>query len=67
MLADAICSCFPVHECPVCRFAQTFKLFKLLIRVYSWVIIPLWLMWDSYGHVANALRFQQASSKAKKN
>ena len=46
---------------------NTFLLFKSLIHVYSWVIIPLWLMWDSYGHIASALRFQQASSKTKKN
>ncbi|TCD70519.1 hypothetical protein EIP91_002864 [Steccherinum ochraceum] len=39
----------------------------LFFMNFLWVIIPLWLMWDSYGHIAGSLRFQQASSKAKKN
>ncbi|GBE84972.1 predicted protein [Sparassis crispa] len=32
-----------------------------------WVIIPLWLMVDSYGHIASSLRSAQASARAKKN
>jgi len=32
-----------------------------------WVFIPLWLMWDSYGHIANSLRAAQVSARAKKN
>ncbi|KAL4250621.1 EBP family protein [Abortiporus biennis] len=33
-----------------------------------WVVIPLWLMYDSYGHIASSLRFKQASDiKTKKN
>ncbi|KAH8104530.1 Emopamil-binding protein [Cristinia sonorae] len=39
----------------------------LFFMNFLWVIIPLWLMWDSYGHIAGALRFQQASKKVKKN
>ncbi|THH20551.1 hypothetical protein EW146_g853 [Bondarzewia mesenterica] len=30
-----------------------------------WVIIPLWLMYDSYGYIAGTLRQAQANSKAK--
>ncbi|KAI0354888.1 Emopamil-binding protein [Trametes cingulata] len=32
-----------------------------------WVIIPLWLMYDSYGHIAKSLRLFQASADGKKN
>lgn len=32
-----------------------------------WVVIPLWLMWDSYGHIAGSLRQAQTSARAKKN
>ncbi|KAH9480204.1 Emopamil-binding protein-like [Psilocybe cubensis] len=31
----------------------------------GWVIIPLWLMVDSYTHIAGALRSAQANSRAK--
>lgn len=34
---------------------------------HSWVVIPLWLMWDSYGHIAGSLRQAQASAQAKKD
>ena len=30
---------------------------------FSWVVIPLWLMYDSYGHIAGALRFAQKAQK----
>jgi hypothetical protein len=29
-----------------------------------WVFIPLWLMWDSYNHIASALRMQGARTKS---
>jgi len=32
-----------------------------------WVFVPLWLMWDSYGHIAGSLRQAQAIAQAKKN
>ncbi|KAH9891568.1 Emopamil-binding protein [Cubamyces lactineus] len=32
-----------------------------------WVFVPLWLMYDSYGHIAKSLRFAQAAADAKKN
>ncbi|KAI0365720.1 Emopamil-binding protein [Pilatotrama ljubarskyi] len=32
-----------------------------------WVFVPLWLMYDSYGHIAKSLRLYQASASAKKN
>ncbi|KAF8842185.1 Emopamil-binding protein [Paxillus ammoniavirescens] len=32
-----------------------------------WVVIPLWLMWDSYGHIAGSLRQAQTIARAKKN
>lgn len=31
-----------------------------------WVFIPLWLMFDSYTHIAGALRIAQGASKTKK-
>jgi len=31
-----------------------------------WVVIPLWLMYDSYGHIAGALRLAQKTSKVLK-
>lgn len=34
---------------------------------HSWVAIPLWLMWDSYGHIAGSLWQAQASAQAKKD
>jgi hypothetical protein len=38
-----------------------------LFSNFSWVVIPLWLMWDSYGHIAGSLRQAQTSARAKKN
>ncbi|CDO71431.1 hypothetical protein BN946_scf184909.g25 [Trametes cinnabarina] len=32
-----------------------------------WVFIPLWLMYDSYGHIASSLRLAQVAADAKKN
>ncbi|KAI0661962.1 Emopamil-binding protein [Cubamyces menziesii] len=32
-----------------------------------WVFVPLWLMYDSYGHIAKSLRFAQAAADAKKS
>ncbi|KAH9950655.1 Emopamil-binding protein [Amylocystis lapponica] len=32
-----------------------------------WVVIPLWLMVDSYGHIAKSLRLAQTASRAKRN
>lgn len=32
-----------------------------------WVFIPLWLMVDSYGHIASSLRAMQNADRAKKN
>jgi len=32
-----------------------------------WVGIPLWLMYDSYGHIARSLRSTQGSARAKRN
>ncbi|KAJ3477378.1 hypothetical protein NLI96_g10499 [Meripilus lineatus] len=32
-----------------------------------WVFIPIWLMYDSYNHIASSLRFQQAVLRTKKN
>ncbi|KAL5524449.1 hypothetical protein ACEPAF_9589 [Sanghuangporus sanghuang] len=31
-----------------------------------WVIIPLWLMYDSYNYIASSLRFSQTNAAAKK-
>ena len=34
----------------------------------SWVVIPLWLMADSYGHIAGSLRAVKAAKvKSKRN
>lgn len=32
----------------------------------SWVFIPLWLMVESYGHIARTLRFAQAAAEKTK-
>ncbi|OSD07261.1 Emopamil-binding protein [Trametes coccinea BRFM310] len=32
-----------------------------------WVFVPLWLMYDSYGHIASSLRLAQAAADTKKN
>jgi len=32
-----------------------------------WVVIPLWLMYDSYGHIAGSLRLAQATAKVLKD
>ncbi|CCM03513.1 uncharacterized protein FIBRA_05647 [Fibroporia radiculosa] len=31
-----------------------------------WVLVPLWLMVDSYGHIARSLRASQAAARTKK-
>ncbi|KAF5367801.1 hypothetical protein D9757_010347 [Collybiopsis confluens] len=31
-----------------------------------WVVIPLWLMYDSYHHIASAVRLNRASGKSKR-
>ncbi|KAI0079137.1 Emopamil-binding protein [Panus rudis PR-1116 ss-1] len=38
----------------------------LFFMNFLWVIIPLWLMYDSYGHIAKSLRFYQASATKNK-
>jgi len=30
-----------------------------------WVVVPLWLMFDSYSHISGALRAKQATTKPK--
>ncbi|KAF8133806.1 Emopamil-binding protein [Boletus edulis] len=35
----------------------------LLFMNLLWVFVPLWLMWDSYGHIAGSLRLVQALPK----
>ncbi|TFK69528.1 Emopamil-binding protein [Pluteus cervinus] len=32
-----------------------------------WVVIPFWLMFDSYGHIAGSLRLAQATQKFKRS
>ncbi|KAG9315757.1 Emopamil-binding protein [Chiua virens] len=32
-----------------------------------WVVIPVWLMWDSYGHIAGSLRLTQVDAQSKKD
>jgi len=39
----------------------------LLFMNLVWVVIPLWLMWDSYGHITRSLREVQANAEAKKD
>ncbi|KII86649.1 hypothetical protein PLICRDRAFT_262774 [Plicaturopsis crispa FD-325 SS-3] len=39
----------------------------LVLMNTIWVFIPLWLMADSYGHIAGSLRRAQNDSKVKKN
>jgi len=38
----------------------------LVLMNLIWVFIPLWLMFDSYTHIAGALRARQGASKAKR-
>jgi hypothetical protein len=39
----------------------------LLFMNVIWVVIPLWLMYDSYGHIASSLRLAQANATGKKD
>jgi hypothetical protein len=39
----------------------------LMFMNIIWVVIPLWLMYDSYGHIASSLRFAQATARTKKD
>ncbi|KAF7980502.1 hypothetical protein HWV62_38008 [Athelia sp. TMB] len=39
----------------------------LLFMNVIWVVIPLWLMVDSYGHIASSIRAAQANARVKKN
>jgi len=34
-------------------------------RSLSWVIIPVWLMFDAYGHIASSLRVAQVNKQRK--
>jgi hypothetical protein len=34
-------------------------------RFPSWVIIPVWLMFDAYGHIASSLRVTQVNEQRK--
>ncbi|KAL1682234.1 Emopamil-binding protein, partial [Schizophyllum commune] len=38
----------------------------LYLWVYLWVVIPVWLMYDSYNQIAKSLRAQQALAALKK-
>ncbi|PCH40113.1 hypothetical protein WOLCODRAFT_88478 [Wolfiporia cocos MD-104 SS10] len=55
----------PVHEHDVstCSLA----IHALADPSSSWVFIPLWLMYDSYGYIAHAIRGAQAAGRVKKN
>ena len=46
-----------------------YSLVSIITNIYtSWVIIPLWLMVDSYGHIAGSLRaVKAAKEKSKRN
>lgn len=35
--------------------------------INRWVVIPVWLMYDSYSHIASSIRAAQASARVKKN
>ncbi|KAJ7600824.1 Emopamil-binding protein [Mycena floridula] len=49
-------------------FLLVVYLFIAYLTVHRWVVIPLGLMVDSYGHIAKSLRSTQATAKkAKKN
>jgi hypothetical protein len=53
---------------PNLNISNPFHLWVYLVFLNSlWVVIPLWLMWDSYGHIAGSLRQAQASAQAKKD
>ncbi|KAH0832072.1 Emopamil-binding protein [Lanmaoa asiatica] len=53
---------------PNLNISNPFHLWVYLVFMnFIWVAIPLWLMWDSYGHIAGSLSQAQASAQAKKN
>jgi len=39
----------------------------LILMNTIWVVIPLWLMYDSYGHITNSIRSAQAGARAKRD
>jgi len=39
----------------------------LFLMNVIWVVIPAWLLYDSYGHIASSLRTVQAKTSAKKS
>ncbi|KDQ62524.1 hypothetical protein JAAARDRAFT_30426 [Jaapia argillacea MUCL 33604] len=39
----------------------------LMFMNLIWVFIPIWLMVDSYGHIAKSMRYAQAVAKPKKS
>lgn len=39
----------------------------LILMNTIWVVIPLWLMYDSYGHIADSIRSAQAGARAKRD
>ena len=58
---------FTVHEYHV-RQSSIFSSYLLtILHIYRWVVIPLWLMVDSYGHIASSIRAAQANARTKKN
>ena len=52
---------YHVREILPCYFVSP----NLLIRSFSWVIIPIGLMIDSYNHIASSLRAVQAQKTIK--
>jgi hypothetical protein len=52
------------HECNVSSFNPPQS--KLLSHA-RWIVIPLWLMVDSYGHIAKSVRATHAVALKAKN
>jgi len=39
----------------------------LMFMNVIWVVVPFWLVYESYGHIANSMRVAQANARVKKD
>lgn len=64
LLLSVLTRVLAVYERHVRGYSLTHKSTRLT-TLRSWVGVPLWLMYDSYTHIAGSLRAVQAAAKPK--
>jgi hypothetical protein len=51
--------------CAILFFVLISQFVDYFNTLFRWVVIPLWLIVDAYGHIAHSLRLAQASTDKK--